>query len=221
MVLEEGVIEGRRTFGNIVKYIKMAASGNFGNMFSVLAASVFLPFLPMLPIQILIQNLLYDFSQIAIPLDRVDEDYIRQPRKWNAKSIARFMYGMGPVSSLFDILTFVALYFFFGYNAPARASYFQTGWFIVGLLSQTLIVHLIRTKKVPFFESRASFPLLASTLAVSVAGVALPYTFIGEAVDMTPVNVWFLPCAVGIMALYAVTVQIVKAVYVKKYNEWI
>ncbi|MDR0999583.1 MAG: magnesium-translocating P-type ATPase [Clostridiales bacterium] len=221
MVLEEGVIEGRRTFGNIVKYIKMAASGNFGNMFSVLAASVFLPFLPMLPIQILIQNLLYDFSQIAIPLDRMDEDYIKQPQKWNAKGIARFMFGLGPVSSLFDIFAFVVLFFVFKYNTTELAPYFQTGWFIMGLLSQTLIVHLIRTRKVPFFESRASFPLLASTLLVSIAGIALPYTYVGEAVSMAPVSVWYLPCVFAMLSLYAVTVQFIKVFYVRKFGEWI
>jgi Mg2+-importing ATPase len=221
MVLEEGVIEGRRTFGNIVKYIKMAASGNFGNMFSVLAASVLLPFLPMLPIQILIQNLLYDFSQIAIPWDRMDEEYIKEPRMWNPKGIARFMYRLGPVSSLFDILTFVILYFVFKYNSPELAHYFQTGWFIMGLLSQTLIVHLIRTVKVPFVESRASLPLLVSTLLVCVVGLILPYTFIGSAVEMAEVSIWFLPCVFGIMLLYATAVQIIKVSYVRQFNEWI
>jgi Mg2+-importing ATPase len=150
----------------------------------------------------------------------MDEDYIKQPQKWNAKGIARFMFSLGPVSSLFDIVTFVVLFFVFKYNAPELAPYFQTGWFMLGLLSQTLIVHLIRTRKVPFFESRASFPLLASTLLVSVAGIALPYTYVGEAVSMVAVSVWYLPCVFVMLLLYAVTVQFIKVFYVKKFGEW-
>jgi Mg2+-importing ATPase len=222
MVLEEGVIEGRRTFGNIVKYIKMASSGNFGNMFSVLAASVFLPFLPMLPIQILTQNLLYDFSQIAIPLDRMDPEYIKKPQKWNAKGIARFMYHMGPVSSLFDIAAFLILFFLFRYNGiDFNESYLQTGWFIEGLLSQTLIVHLIRSAKVPFIESRASLPLLLSTLLVSLAGLAIPYTVVGEALQMAPISLWYLPCVFGLLLLYALAVQAIKGYYIRRFHEWI
>jgi Mg2+-importing ATPase len=222
MVLEEGVVEGRRTFGNIVKYIKMACSGNFGNMFSILAASVFLPFLPMLPIQILTQNLLYDFSQIAIPLDRMDEEYLRKPQKWNAKGIARFMYHLGPVSSLFDILAFLTLYFVFRYNGTDFSqSYFQTGWFIMGLLSQTLIVHLIRSAKVPFIESRAALPLLVSTIGVSLAGLAIPYTIIGDALDMAPISGLYIPCVLGLLMLYAIAVQMIKVYYIRRYNEWI
>ena len=221
MVLEEGVVEGRRTFGNIVKYIKMAASGNFGNMFSMLAASIFLPFLPMLPIQILAQNLLYDFSQITIPFDIMDEEYLKKPQKWNAGGIARFMYRLGPVSSLFDILTFVVLYAVFRYNSQETASYFQTGWFMVGLLTQTLIVHLIRTAKIPFIESRAALPLLLSTLVVSAVGLILPYTVIGSALEMAPIDPLFLPWVFGILLLYAVVVQLIKIYYVKRFGEWI
>jgi len=221
MVLEEGVIEGRRTFGNIVKYIKMAASGNFGNMFSVLAASIFLPFLPMLPIQILAQNLLYDFSQIAIPFDVMDEEYIKKPQKWDAGGIAKFMYCMGPVSSLFDIITFLILYYIFRFNTMETAVHFQTGWFIVGLLTQTLIVHLIRTLKIPFIESRAAKPLLLSTLTVSAIGLILPYTFIGAALDMSAITVMYLPWVAGILLAYAVLVQIIKKHYIKHLGEWI
>jgi len=221
MVLEEGVIEGRRTFGNIVKYIKMAASSNFGNMFSVLAASVFLPFLPMLPLQILTQNLLYDFSQMAIPFDRMDDEYIKIPQKWNAKGIARFTFFLGPVSSLFDIITFLLLFFAFKYNSYVTESYFQTGWFIMGLLSQTLIVHLIRTAKVPFIESRASLPLLSSTILVCIVGITLPYTYIGEVLQMAPVNSWYLLCVIIMLLTYALTVQLIKKFYMAKYREWI
>lgn len=221
LVLEEGVVEGRKTFGNIVKYIKMAASGNFGNMFSVLAASIFLPFLPMLPIQILAQNLLYDFSQTAIPLDVMDEEYIRKPQRWNAKGIARFMYYLGPVSSLFDIVTFLILYFIFKFNNPDMAVYFQTGWFIVGLLTQTLIVHLIRTAKIPFIESRAALPLILSTFVIAVIGLLLPYTIVGTALGMAPITVMYLPWVFGIMFIYGIVVQIIKMFYIKRFGEWI
>ena len=154
MVLQEGVIEGRKVFGNITKYIKMGASSNFGNMFSVLGASIFLPFLPMLPIQVLTNNLLYDFSQTAIPTDNVDEDYLAVPRKWDIGNIFKFMIFIGPISSIFDYATFFTmLYVFDSWNNP---SLFQTGWFVESLLTQTLIIHIIRTAKIPFLQSRAS-----------------------------------------------------------------
>ncbi len=163
MVLEEGVIEGRRTFGNIVKYIKMAASGNFGNMISVIAASIFLPFLPMLPVQILVQNLLCDFSQLGIPFDSVDKEYIKKPRKWDTTSIRSFMTFMGPLSSVFDILCYAVMWWIIGANTKALAPLFQSGWFVFGTVSQVLVIHMIRTGKIPFFQSRPSLPLLAST----------------------------------------------------------
>ena len=149
MVLEEGVVEGRRTFGNTIKYIKMTASSNFGNVFSVLIASAFLPFLPMLPIQLLTVNLLYDFSQTAIPWDDMDPEYLRVPRQWRADDIGRFMIFIGPISSIFDIVTFLVMWYVFGANAPARQALFQSGWFIESLPTQTLIVHMIRTAKLP------------------------------------------------------------------------
>ncbi|MDR3092032.1 MAG: magnesium-translocating P-type ATPase [Clostridiales bacterium] len=221
MVLEKGVMEGRRTFGNIVKYIKMAASSNFGNMFSVLIASLSLPFLPMRPIQILTQNMLYDFSQTMIPLDKMDDEYMAAPRKWDAKSIQRFVFYMGPVSSFFDLLTFLALYFVFGFNTPELSSSFQTGWFLVGLISQTLIVHLIRTAKIPFIESRASKPLLASTLVISVIGLLLPYSPLGPGLEMTAITPVFMIFIALVLALYAAAVQGIKKVYLKKYDSWI
>ena len=174
LVLEEGVIAGRATFGNIIKYIKMAASSNFGNMLSVLIASACLPFLPMLPLQILIQNLLYDISQTAIPFDRVDEEYLERPRRWLVGDIGHFMLCIGPISSLFDLATFALLWYVFGANAAHRQSLFQSGWFVEGLLSQTLIIHMIRTAKVPFIQSRAAAPLLSITLVIMAAGVADP-----------------------------------------------
>ncbi|WRS26555.1 magnesium-translocating P-type ATPase [Oscillospiraceae bacterium MB08-C2-2] len=221
MVLEQGVLEGRQTFGNLVKYIKMAVSGNFGNMFSVLIASVALPFLPMLPIQILAQNLLYDFSQMAIPFDRMDPQYILHPRKWDARDIQRFMYCLGPVSSLMDILTFVVLYFVFGFNTPEKAVFFQTGWFMMGLLSQTLVVHQIRTAGLPFTQSRASAALTVSTFAVGILALVIPYTFIGTALDMHPVSFTFFPWLLALMLLYFALVQVVKNWYIRRYGNWI
>ncbi len=156
LVLEEAVIEGRKTFANIIKYIKMTASSNFGNVFSVLVASVFLPFLPMLPIQLLIQNLLYDISQVSIPWDDVDRDYLTQPRKWDAGGVARFMVFIGPISSIFDIVTFIVMWHVFGADSVEKQSLFQSGWFVVGLLTQTLIVHMIRTQHIPFIQSAHS-----------------------------------------------------------------
>ncbi len=221
MVLEEGVVEGRRTFGNIIKYIKMATSGNFGNMFSMLAASIFLPFLPMVPLQILTQNLLYDFSQITIPFDRMDEEYLQKPQKWDTKSIERFMYWFGPLSSLFDILTFVLLFFVFKANSVATQATFQTGWFMMGLMTQTLIVHLIRTAKIPFVESRATKPVMFSTLVISIVAIVIPYTLLGQGLDMVPMPLVFIPVLLGIMLAYALMVQTVKRVYIKRYGHWI
>ncbi len=221
MVLEEGVIEGRKTFGNIIKYIKMATSGNFGNMFSLLFASVFLPFLPILPIQILAQNLLYDLSQLTIPFDKMDEEYVSRPRNWNAEGIKKFMFWMGPLSSLFDMLCFLMLYFVFEANAPQNQALFQTGWFVVGLATQTLIVHLIRTSKIPFFKSRAALPLVLSTFAVTALGMVLPYTAVGVMLDMVPMPPVFFVWFAGIVLLYGLAVEVMKKIYIKKYKNWI
>ncbi len=174
MVLEEGVLEGRRTFANMLKYIKMTASSNFGNVFSVLVASAFLPFLPMLPLQLLVQNLLYDVSQIAIPFDNVDPELLKQPQRWQPGEIGRFMVYFGPISSVFDITTFAMLWFVFDARSAEQQSLFQSGWFVVGLLTQTLIVHMIRTAKLPFIQSRAAVPLLVMTGIIMAAGLWLP-----------------------------------------------
>ncbi|KAB2472077.1 HAD-IC family P-type ATPase, partial [Enterobacter hormaechei] len=170
MVLEEGVIEGRRTFANMLKYIKMTASSNFGNVFSVLVASAFLPFLPMLPLHLLIQNLMYDVSQVAIPFDNVDDEQIQKPQRWNPADLGRFMLFFGPISSIFDILTFCLMWFVFHANTPEHQTLFQSGWFVVGLLSQTLIVHMIRTRRIPFIQSRAAWPLIVMTGIVMALG---------------------------------------------------
>lgn len=174
LVLEEGVVEGRKTFANMLKYIKMTASSNFGNVFSVLVASAFIPFLPMLPMHLLVQNLLYDISQIAIPFDHVDEELLREPQRWNPDGIGRFMVFFGPISSVFDITTYALMWFVFGANTPERQTLFQSGWFVVGLLTQTLVVHMIRTQKLPFIQSRAATPLLVMTGMIMAVGIFLP-----------------------------------------------
>src|SRR5690606_9481877 len=160
LVLEEGVIKGRETFGNIIKYLNMTASSNFGNVFSVLVASAFIPFLPMLAIHLLLQNLMYDFSQLALPWDKMDKEYLAKPRKWDARNIGRFMLWIGPTSSIFDITTFALMWYVFAANSVEMASLFQSGWFIEGLLSQTLVVHMLRTRKIPFIQSTAALPVM-------------------------------------------------------------
>ena len=184
MVLEEGVIEGRRTFGNIIKYIKMATSGNFGNMISVIVASIFLPFLPMLPVQILTQNLLCDFSQMGMPFDNVDNEYVKKPRKWETRSIKSFMAYMGPLSSVFDILCFAVLWWAIGANRIELAPLFQSGWFVFGTVSQVLVIHIIRTGKVPFLQSKPSLPLIVSSLIVVVVALAIGFTKLAIGIDM-------------------------------------
>lgn len=221
MVLEEGVIEGRRVFGNIIKYIKMAVSSNFGNVFSVLVASIFLPFLPMLPIQLLTQNLLYDISQISIPWDNMDEEYLKMPRKWNADDIGRFMIFIGPISSIFDIVTFIVMFTVFKANVESMQGLFQAGWFIEGLLSQTLIVHMIRTKKVPFLQSRASYPVLLLTMTIMVIGVAIPFTTLGTYLGFQVLPLSYFPWLIGILLCYCSLTQVVKKLYIKKYGDWL
>ena len=223
MVLRKGVIYGRRTFGNIIKYIKMTASSNFGNMFSMLGASAFLPFLPMLPIQLLVQNLLYDISQISIPWDMMDAEYLEKPRKWEADSIARFMIFIGPISSIFDYVTFAVMFYYFKANSPAhyQQSLFQSGWFIEGLLSQTLIIHMIRTRKIPFIQSWATAPVIALTSAIMAIGVALPFTPFASAFDMVPLPWQYFPILIAILVAYCALTQAVKVWYIKKFNIWL
>jgi len=218
LVLEEGVLEGRRTFGNIVKYIRMGTSSNFGNMFSVLGASAWLPFLPMAPIQLLVQNLLYDFSQTGIPFDCVDEEYLKKPRRWEVNAIARFMLYMGPVSSIFDYATFALMWFVFGARTPAAQSLFQSGWFVEGLLSQTLIVHIIRTRRLPFVESTASAPLLFLTVLVMLAGLIIPFTPFGAALGLRPLPPAYFGWLVLILACYVALAQLVKNWFARKYG---
>ncbi len=218
MVLEEGVVEGRCTFGNILKYIRMGTSSNFGNMFSVLGASAWLPFLPMQPVQLLVQNLLYDFSQIGIPFDQMDDEYLKQPRRWDVNAIARFMLFLGPVSSIFDYATFALMWFCFGARTVETQSLFQSGWFVEGLLSQTLIVHIIRTRKMPFLESRASAPLSLLTVAVMLAGLAIPFTAFGATIGLRPLPPAYFFWLVLILLGYVALAQAVKSWFARKYG---
>lgn len=218
MVLEQGVIEGRRTFANMLKYIKMTASSNFGNVFSVLVASAFLPFLPMLPLQLLVQNLLYDVSQVAIPFDNVDEELLTKPQRWNPEDIGRFMVWFGPVSSVFDIATFALMWFVFSANTPAEQTLFQSGWFIEGLLSQTLIVHMIRTRKIPFIQSRAAWPVLGMTLVVMAVGIFFAMGPFAYYFKMQALPVGYFGFLLAILAAYLVLTQVMKTFYSRRFG---
>lgn len=218
MVLEEGVLEGRRTFANMLKYIKMTASSNFGNVFSVLVASAFIPFLPMLPMHLLVQNLLYDVSQIAIPFDNVDDDLLKKPQRWQPADVGRFMLFFGPISSIFDILTFCLMWYVFQANTPEHQTLFQSGWFVVGLLTQTLIVHMIRTPKIPFLQSRAATPLLVMTGVIMAIGIFLPMGPLASYFKLEalpPLYFVFLPV---ILLAYMGLTQAVKGFYIRKFG---
>ncbi len=221
MVLEDGVLEGRKTFGNITKYIKMTASSNFGNMFSVMAASAFLPFLPMMPIHLLIQNLLYDVSQTTIPFDRMDAEYLRKPRRWDASDLSRFMMYIGPISSIFDILTYVVMWYVFGCNSVEHQALFQSGWFVEGLLSQTLIVHMIRTRKIPFIQSRSSWQVGCLTVIIVAIGLFIPFSSFGSAIDLQPLPLSYFPWLFGILLSYCVLTQLIKNWYIRKFVKWL
>mgnify|MGYP000924042525 CR=1 FL=1 len=229
MVLEEGIMEGRRIFANIVKYIRMGASSNFGNMFSVLGASYLLPFLPMQPVQILTNNLLYDFSQTGIPTDKVDEEMVARPLKWNIGNIKRFMVFIGPISSVFDYATFALMWFFFrcsDFLQPTTAlaqketltRLFQTGWFVESLLTQTLIVHIIRTRRVPFFGSRASAHLTMTTLIVMAIGAWLPYSPFAVYLGMVPLPPLYWAWIGCFLLTYAILTHGVKTWFFKRYG---
>jgi len=218
LVLEEGVIEGRKVFGNVIKYIKMAASSNFGNMFSVIGASAFLPFLPMLPLQILTNNLLYDLGQTTIPTDTVDEEWLSKPRKWEIGNLRRFIVFIGPISSIFDYMTFfIMLYVFKCWHNPAL---FHTGWFVESLFTQTLIVHVIRTNKIPFIQSIASKPLLISSVAIVVTGTLLtiiqPIAHVLGFVALPPL---YWPLLLGMLLTYVVLTQVIKTWFIRRFGD--
>ena len=219
MVLEGGVIEGRKVFANIVKYIRMGASSNFGNMFSVLGASAFLRFLPMAPIQVLTNNLLYDFSQVPIPADAVDEEQVTRPRPWNLGEIKRFILFIGPISSIFDYTTFFVMLWVFDCWDPSHTSLFQTGWFVESLMTQTLIIHVIRTNKIPFLQSRASWALTTTTAAIMAVGVWLPYSPLASALGFTRLPRLYWPILMLTLLTYMGLTQIVKMWLLRK--QWI
>lgn len=210
MVLEGGVIEGRKVFANIIKYIRMGASSNFGNMFSVLGASAFLPFLPMAPIQILTNNMLYDFSQVPIPTDAVDDEQVARPRPWNIGEIKRFILCIGPISSIFDYSTFFVMLWVFKCWDPSRASVFQTGWFVESLMTQTLVIHIIRTDKIPFLQSRASWPLAVTTVSVMAFGAWLPYSPLASALGLARLPGMYWPILLLTLVAYTGLTQGVK-----------
>jgi Mg2+-importing ATPase len=229
LVLEDGIIEGRKVFGNIIKYIRMGASSNFGNMFSVVGGSYFLPFLPMAPIQVLLNNLLYDASQVGIPADHVDEEYLTTPRKWNIANIRRFMVFIGPMSSIFDYATFFLMLYFFNCilyshagTAPEMKTYyeklFHTGWFVESILTQTLIVHIIRTNRIPFIQSIASPFLLFTTVLVMILGAALPYLPFGSYFGFVPLPAVFWVWIGGFLLCYSALTHLVKVWFFRKYG---
>ena len=221
-VVFNGVIEGRKVYGNIIKYMKMALSSDFGDVFSIFLASIFLPFLPLLPIQMLIQDFLYDFSQIGIPYDNVDEEFLLKPKKWNTKGLGTFMNVMGPVSSIIDVLAFLSFWFILGYNQTVNESYFQTAWFVECLISETLIIHFIRTSKVPFVQSKAN-PILTCLTIVTIVGTILAPIVLHNIksfhFELLPPLYYVL--VVGLTILYVILVQIVKKIYINKFGNWL
>ena len=220
-VLAQGVIEGRKVFSNIMKYIKITISSNFGNVFSILVASAFLPFLPMLSIQLLVQNLIYGIAQLTIPWDAVDQSELAKPVKWQIGGLLKFTLFIGPVSSIFDIVAFLVMWFVFSANTVAEQAVFQAGWFMIGLVTQTLVVHIVRTKKVPFVQSIASIPVLVSTLLAIIAAFVIILTPIHELFDfgMLPTNYWFW--FIGIVIAYLITLELAKRFYLRVTGEWL
>ena len=221
MVLEEGVIKGRETFGNIIKYLNMTASSNFGNVFSVLVASAFIPFLPMLAIHLLIQNLMYDISQLSLPWDKMDKEFLRKPRKWDSKNIGRFMLWIGPTSSIFDITTYALMWYVFAANSVEHQALFQSGWFIEGLLSQTLVVHMLRTQKIPFIQSTAALPVLLTTGLVMALGIYIPFSPLGALVGLQPLPWEYFPWLAATLVSYCVVAQLMKRFYIRRFGEWL
>ena len=220
-VLEEGVMNGRKTFTNLLKYIKMATSGNFGNTLSVVIASIFLPFFPMLPVHILIQNLLNDFAQIGMPFDNVDKEYLKNPKSWNTSSIKKFMFVFGIISTISDILCFIILWFILKFNSIEKVVLFQSGWFVFGILSQTLIIHMIRTSKIPLIESKSSKQLLISTFTIVIITLIISFTNISSIFDLYKLPYNYLAWVVLLLIIYIFFIQIYKKIYIKRYKEWL
>lgn len=217
-VLLDGVTEGRKTFCNLMKYIKLAASFNFGEVSSVIIASILLPFLPITPIQLLVQSLLYDFGQLTLPFDNVDKEYLQKPHGWDLKSLKNFMLFMGPLSSSFDMIVFASIWFVFGIR---EAAIFQTIWFSYGVVSNLVGMHIIRTAKKPFVESNASKMVYFSSIALSLIAIIVPFTFLGEIIGLVPIAAKYLAIIIGVPILYCVVALFAKRVYIRKYGEWI
>lgn len=220
-VLEEGVINGRKTFTNVLKYIKMATSGNFGNMLSIIIASIFLPFLPLLPIHILIQNLLCDFAQIGMPFDNVDIEYLEKPKKWNTNGIKKFMFAFGTISTILDIICFIVLWFVMKFDTVEKAVLFQTGWFSFGIISQTLIIHMIRTHKTPFIKSKSSKQLLISTFTITIITLLITFTNIATIFDLKKLPYEYMLWILGLLVIYIICIQVYKKLYLKRNREWL
>ena len=232
LVLEKGLIEGRKVYANMTKYIKMTVSSNFGNIFSLLFASVFLPFLPMAPVHLIVLNLIYDLSCVALPFDHVDEDFLKEPRAWTAKSITRFMSWLGPTSSIFDIITFAVMFFGIApmitgssYAESTNPAYFlmvfQTGWFIQSMWSQTMVIYMLRSPKLPFIQSKPAFSLLVTSLFALFIVTVLPYTPLAASLKLATLNGMYFLALILITVSYMLLVTIVKKVYIKKYREWL
>ncbi len=221
MVLDEGVVEGRSTFANMSKYLKMSVSGNFGNMFSVLIASIFLPFLPMLPLHILVQNLLNDFAQLGMPFDHVESKYIEKPKKWDLSGIKSFMIIFGLLSTVLDVLCFLVLWFVFKYNSVEMAGYFQCGWFMFGVISQTMVIHTIRTPMFPFVKDRASVQLTISTIAVIAVTLLIGFTGISSLFGLPTMPIIYMAWLAGLMVVYTLFAQFLKTLYIKKHKDWL
>ena len=233
MVLEKGLVEGRKVYANMTKYIKMTVSSNFGNIFSLLFASIFLPFLPMAPVHLIVLNLIYDLSCIALPFDNVDKEFLKKPRIWEANSIMRFMAWIGPISSVFDIITYMLLYFLLvpmilghGYNhgaadAAAFIMVFQTGWFIESMWSQTMVIHMLRSPKLPFIQSRPAFSVVVTTLAAAFFVTSLPYSPLASILKLSQLNGLYFVLLFAIIVLYMLSVTVIKRIYIKKYKEWL
>ncbi len=218
LVLDEGVVIGRSTFSSMLKYIRVTASSNFGNVFSVLVASAFLPFLPMLPLQLLLQNLLYDISQTGMPFDNVDPDLVARPLRWNPADIGRFMLYFGPISSIFDISTFALMWWGFGANSLDQQRLFQSGWFVVGLLTQTLVVHMLRTPKIPFVESRASTLVLVMSLLIIGVGIFLPMGRLADYFKLQALPLPYFGWLLGILLGYGVLTTGMKRFYARRFG---
>lgn len=219
LVLRDGVLEGRKVFSNILEYVRMGASSNFGNMFSVLGASALLPFVPMAPLQVLTNNLLYDFSQVPIPTDNVDPEQIARPRPWDIGEIGRYIVTIGPISSIFDYTTYAMMWFVFGARTLERAALFQTGWFVESLMTQTLIIHVIRTNKIPFLRSRPSWPLIATTVTVMAVGIWLPASPVGASLGFVALPSLYWPLLALTLVCYVALTQLVKSLLVRR--RWI